>query len=97
MSGTIPTSVQKAEFVELDLSYNKITGEYTHEEHSHHDLHPDYISTTLNLQVNRLSGPLSETSYAVLRILAGNLFGCEYIPEEDENSETNACGMSYYC
>jgi hypothetical protein len=96
LSGTIPFSLQSSDFIELDLSYNKLTGEYNHEDH-YHDEDEEEISskTTMNLQVNRLSGPLSETAYSVLRILDGNLFGCEYIPNEDENSDTYACGE--YC
>ena len=84
--------------MELDLSYNKLTGEYNHDDHHHDETHDDEeeegvdIVTTMNLQVNRLSGDLSETAYSVLRILDGNLFGCAYIPEEDENSDTYACG-----
>ena len=108
LSGTIPFSLQTADFNELDLSYNRLTGEYNHgdhghEDHGHHEEddtdgeeeeeHDHALkSAMMNLQVNRLSGPLSETAYSLLRILDGNLFGCDFIPEEDENSDTYACG-----
>jgi hypothetical protein len=95
LSGTIPYSLQAADFVELDLSYNKLSGEYSHGDHGHSDEHDGEDVedvTTMILQVNRLSGPLHETAYSVLRILDGNLFGCDYIPGEDEHSDTHACG-----
>lgn len=106
LSGTIPLSLQIADFNELDLSYNRLTGEYNHGEHGHndHDPHEEEddpededshhveMSTMMILQVNRLSGPLDETAYTFLRILNGNLFGCDFIPGEDEHSDTYACG-----
>lgn len=77
----------------LDLSYNKLTGEYSHSHHEHdEDSFSNHTSVAINLHVNRLSGPLAHTSFEITRILNGNMFGCGFIPEEDEHSDTYACG-----
>jgi hypothetical protein len=93
ISGTIPSVLQEQDFTSLDLSYNKLSGEYTHTKHSHYGEDDNHTGRQeLVLQVNRLSGPLSETSYTITRILDGNLFGCDFIPSEDEHSGSYACG-----
>lgn len=90
ISGTIPDALQDKDMTSLDLSYNKLTGEYSHASH----MQTNHTSVSINLHVNRLSGPLAHTSYIVTRILDGNLFGCEYIPDEDEHADSYACGKS---
>ena len=93
ISGTIPDILQAQDFTNLDLSYNKLTGEYNHARSSHGHEESNHTSDQeIVLHVNRLSGPLSATTYSVTRILDGNLFGCDFIPDEDENADSYACG-----
>jgi hypothetical protein len=93
ISGTIPFVLQKQDFAVLDLSHNRFSGRYSHDKHEHDDEHDgDHFFKSISLQVNRLSGPLAATSYSITRILDGNLFGCDFIPDEDEHADTYACG-----
>ena len=95
ISGAIPRVLQEQDFTSLDLSYNKISGVYKHGKHideEDHEGEHEHASKTITLHVNRLSGPLTETSYSVTRLLDGNLFGCDFIPQEDEHADTYSCG-----
>ena len=88
LSGTIPLDILNIE--SLDLSYNQLTGEYADRTQYQSD-------SSINLEVNRLSGqlPVSElerVSNITLRILKGNLFSCNTIPDNDEYSRDYVCG-----
>ena len=94
LSGSVPQSIQLKGFVDLDLSYNKLSGKYTDATMS-----LDNTSRSLGsmkLQVNRLSGRFPSTSeiagIGTLNALKGNLFGCGNIPEGDEYSSQYSCG-----
>ena len=93
IAGTIPKCIEHQSFLELDLSYNKITGTY--------DFENDMAGmTSKTLEVNRLSGNIPSVlansslaeGFGDLNILRGNLFSCKYIPHEDEHSEDYICG-----
>lgn len=88
LSGTIPRSYLNHSFQSLDLSYNKITGEYS----------TDVESDSVSINVNRLSGnlpPTADLTYTTeYSLLEGNMFSCDYIPEEDSNSANYVCGST---
>jgi hypothetical protein len=99
ITGTIPNSIQERPFLQLDLSYNKLTGTYD----NWNGLSDE--DSSLVLEVNRLSGRFpsfsstnssgssSATSiFGELNALRGNLFSCHYIPDEDVYSEDFSCG-----
>ena len=102
LSGTIPSwLLEKNNMKILDLSHNKLTGDLdkmrnitTNNNKSNNKI--------LKLTVNRLSGHLSslfnqnKNIYSTLDILSGNVFGCNNIPDKDENSEYYVCGSSEY-
>lgn len=94
ISGTVPAFLQDNDLTSLDLSYNKLTGEYSHASHA---AKVNHTAVAINVHVNRLSGALAHTSYEITRILDGNLFGCDYIPEADEHAESYACGECESC
>lgn len=75
----------------LDLSHNKLAGKYSYAE-----VTDGNVSSTLYLEVNRLSGRFPSTSgiagIGELSALRENLFACGTIPEEDEYSEEYSCG-----
>jgi hypothetical protein len=89
LSGTIPLSLQGRPFAQLDLSFNKFTGNYDHRNEFSGD------QASLILEVNRLSGrfpsPRNNAS-GELKALRSNLFGCENVPDSDEYSEEFDCG-----
>ena len=92
--------MQGRSFLQLDLSYNKLTGTYD----NWNGLSDE--DSSLVLEVNRLSGwfpsfsstnssgsSSSATSiFGELNALRGNLFSCHYIPDEDVYSEDYSCG-----
>jgi Leucine-rich repeat (LRR) protein len=90
LSGTLSSKFQSHLFVHLDLSYNKIRGEYSH------SLLGD-LPQRIVLEVNRLSGRLSKVSYnqsqsLFLNIVNGNIFSCKSLPPEDVHSKSYSCG-----
>jgi hypothetical protein len=102
LSGEIQLWLQEKNLLHLDLSHNKLTGDVDGFKHQ-----SDFNSSSLGLQsssknlslsVNRLSGdlPSSFGRYADLDILSGNLFGCDHIPKNDDNSDSVSCGSEQY-
>jgi Leucine-rich repeat (LRR) protein len=107
LSGVIPLWLQEKNMSLLDLSHNKLTGTANgfrnHNEVWNSELIKIFLGSnfprTLKLSVNRLSGDLSHSSfskYATLDILSGNLFSCDHIPSNDENSEWTICGSEEF-
>ena len=89
LRGTIPYSVQRHVYGMLDLSYNDISGTYTHGRSSN--------ESEIILEVNRLSGNLNMAGMEtinVLNILKGNFFSCVNVPENDEYFDEFSCGSS---
>lgn len=97
LSGSIPVEIQETPWLNLDLSYNKLSG--------------TLISTfpaippngQLNLEVNRLSGNIPSAllkslnvSSQSINLLNGNIFACDILhtnlPDNDPNYETYSCG-----
>ena len=96
LSGVIPNWLQEKNMNLLDLSHNKITG--TVNGFKNQIKLETRSDSTLKLSVNRLSGDLfhSFQQYSTLDVLSGNLFGCDYTPSKDENSEWTSCGSEEY-
>jgi Leucine-rich repeat (LRR) protein len=92
LTGTIPISVQERPWINLDLSYNKLTGTLASTVHIFND------SSTLSLEINRLSGdiPTVLLSTENIKILQGNIFACNInrnnLPKNDEDSVDYSCG-----
>jgi Leucine-rich repeat (LRR) protein len=98
LTGTIPVSIQRHAFLQLDLSNNRLQG----------TLVDDFVvsseQTTLGLSVNRLSGPLPQSlkksdissfsNLSSMSILATNIFGCDSseLPEIDSSEKSYSCG-----
>lgn len=73
---------------ELDLSFNRITGQYR-------DALITSNTSTTRLKVNRLSGTLSVSDLSAstdLNILLGNIFSCGSLPPNDEHYGDYVCG-----
>eukprot|EP01038_Epipyxis_sp_PR26KG_P014650 gene14650-19682_t len=99
--GSIPLSLQRRSWSNLDLSFNKIRG----------SLSSDFSSITngssISLDVNRLSGVIpsafflaSEASSSI-RILDGNIFSCSFdkknsLPSVDSESVSYQCGSNSF-
>ena len=86
-------ALQDRDFDYLDLSFNKLSGQFSRLEATTNA----NSSQELYLEVNRLSGrfpstPPASMGFGILSALRGNLFGCGNIPEEDEYSEEYSCG-----
>jgi len=100
LSGEIPSwLLEKQNMNVLDLSHNKLTGDLDRMRmRMRDDENMTNHQRTLKLTVNRLSGgsPPSLNDYWSLDILSGNVFGCENIPSNDENSQYYVCGSSEY-
>lgn len=97
LSGIIPRWLQEKQMNLLDLSHNKISGTLSgyYPRGGLNDLpNHTFIQRILKLSVNRLSGdlPRSFNEYSTLEVLSGNLFSCEYIPGNDDDSEWVVCG-----
>lgn len=95
LSGSIPPWLLRKELHTLDLSHNEFTGDIS----SLRTIKQSRNSTrSLKLSVNRLSGDLSNQLevFSSLDILSGNMFSCEYIPHNDQNSQWYVCGSSEY-
>jgi hypothetical protein len=99
--GTIPTSIQSHGFVQLDLSNNRLRGTLID------DFSLSYAQSSLQLAVNRLSGPLPSSFFGLsassmnrprnlttMNVLSGNIFSCNNadIPSLDEFSISYSCG-----
>ena len=88
LSGTIPLDFLR--IASLDLSYNELAGDYA-------DRSQAVLDSTLNLEVNRLSGQLpvaglENVGNGSVNVLRGNLFSCNSIPESDAYSRDYVCG-----
>jgi hypothetical protein len=105
LSGEVPLWLQEQNMLRLDISHNKLTGDVDGFKHQK-DVNSSSLifewgyqpNKNLTLSVNRLSGnlPSSFGKYANLDILSGNLFGCENLPKNDQNSESLSCGSEQY-
>jgi hypothetical protein len=87
--GRIPISIQQNAFDYLDLSYNDLSGTYTEGNGT--------SASEILLEVNRLSGDLESSGVldvSLLKILKGNYFSCEEVPENDEYFDDFSCGSS---
>eukprot|EP01034_Spumella_vulgaris_P024819 gene24819-31203_t len=99
LTGTIPLAIQNRAWITgLGLSSNKLGGVISRGM-------PSPLNSTLNLKVNRLSGPipaslLSETNINI-DILSGNIFKCPYygtnsLPRSDPQADTYSCGTNIF-
>jgi hypothetical protein len=101
LGGEIPLWLQEKAMLHLDLSHNKLMGDLNGFKRQG-DLNPTLnfqsSNQSLALIVNRLSGGLSSSfeRYGDLDILSGNLFGCDYLPKNDANSDSLSCGSEQY-
>ena len=86
LSGAIPVGLPAIH--QVDLSYNQFSQKYSvHQDHDN--------GSSLNLEINRLSGHLPLTALrqvSQLNILRGNLFSCDTIPKNDEFVDDYVCG-----
>lgn len=95
LSGTIPSRLKQAKgMLELDLSYNKLTGDTSDLLNSGSSFSDENRNIRLRLEVNRLSGviPHIVSKAGKIRVLVGNLFACENVPHDDQNYYEYACG-----
>lgn len=88
LSGTIPANTLHVP--QLDLSYNRFSGEYLSTTQQAFD-------ASINVEINRLSGhlPVLELKRVVngsLNILQGNMFSCNSIPRNDDSEDEYVCG-----
>lgn len=96
ISGTISNYLLSQRYSVFDVSFNKITGtlmNFDNDTQSRDD------ATVFRSKVNRLSGdiPLIRfRNFSTLDILNGNIFSCDYIPEEDVHSSKYICGSKNY-
>jgi hypothetical protein len=110
LRGTIPDAFQTHDWINLDLSFNKLKGHL----YSHLEVFYDNSSiarrasnesvVTLDLEVNRLSGEVPSTLLSLqnINLLSGNLFSCDLridkrnkqLPEHDENYKSYQCGSN---
>ena len=96
LTGTIPAHIRDMNCTYLDLSYNKFNGKHIYTPAA--SVSSTDTETVLRLEVNRLSGPIpSETDIPFsqlgeLKLLRDNLFSCNNIPSEDEDSQDYSCG-----
>jgi Leucine-rich repeat (LRR) protein len=101
LSGEIPSWLQQLNLSHLDLSHNKLTGDvngFRCQNYSWNSERSQYLSRSLSLAVNRLSGNLPDLfeKYSELDILSGNLFGCANPPKNDKSSDSVSCGSQDY-
>jgi hypothetical protein len=85
-SGEIPLDLQKIPNVEL--SFNQLSGRYE-------DYSEQWLNNQLDLEINRLSGQLPKSKFenvSNLKILRGNMFSCDSIPENDDFAIDYICG-----
>lgn len=94
-TGSIPSSVQDRNWLNLDLSHNRLKGLLRHYAVSEAD------GSSLRLEVNRLSGPVPGQLLEMrnISILDGNLFSCNSVddlPTQDPNRNTFHCGSNAF-
>ena len=95
LTGSIPSSVQDRNWLNLDLSHNRLKGllrQYAVSEGQ---------QSSLQLEVNRLSGPVPGQLMDMhnISILDGNLFSCKTVddlPAHDPNRNTFECGSNAF-
>ncbi len=86
LKGEIPSVICNHNWETLDLSFNKITGTLCSNIH---------VNTSLSLDINRLSGPVSSSydKISSISILNGNIYTCgSSIPTNDPNYRLYSCG-----
>jgi hypothetical protein len=102
LTGKIPESILSRTWESLDLSFNQFKGNLPADM-------PFYSnSSTLSLQVNRLSGAIPASLYHMkqINILSGNMFSCNngfetdanhasYLPLYDPQYTSYQCGSDY--
>jgi Leucine-rich repeat (LRR) protein len=91
LSGTISAGIKDTSFVELDLGYNKFTG------NCDNFAEPPHNNSLFSLKVNRLSGviPHAFSTAGHVDVLEGNLFSCSSgLPVKDPNHNSYTCGSS---
>jgi hypothetical protein len=93
-TGTIPKTMQENEFLLLDLSYNKFTGNIDFIQ----NITRASLEGSFNVSNNRLSGQLSNTFHNAhnVEVLFGNMFQCtdNTLPVNDPNYSNYFCGSS---
>jgi Leucine-rich repeat (LRR) protein len=104
LTGTIPKSFQEWPFVQLDLSVNRLTGEFLSnisKAYSHAtcfgEISPCIPRTgKISLTVNRISGTIPSEVYNAQRVdvLTGNTFSCGHLPPEDPVVNYYTCGST---
>eukprot|EP01034_Spumella_vulgaris_P028908 gene28908-35861_t len=95
LTGSIPRILQEQSWLNMDLSYNKLTGLL--------DSDSQLARTedaTIALQANRISGSLPHTinKLSNVVVLRGNLFDCSYdkrdLPAHDSAASNYSCGSN---
>jgi Leucine-rich repeat (LRR) protein len=93
LTGTVPISFQQHEFVQLDLSINRLSGTLMS------DLVVSRSATVYDLSTNRLSGDIPSALYSsyasgAINVLEGNIFSCQQnnIPKSDVSHSSYQCG-----
>ena len=100
LSGTIPTVLlQRTQWQNLDLSFNKITGKLPDNMFSFRESSIGGSPPAISLSINRISGrvPSSVLDAKNISILAGNIFSCHYgnknlLPTHDPDRTAYVCG-----
>jgi hypothetical protein len=97
LTGTVPLFIQnKNNWVDVDLSSNKLTGILV--ENAFPNINNHSESSSLKLSVNRLSGTLPSNLLSLdnVNVLDGNMFACNYdrslLPANDPNIDHYSCG-----
>eukprot|EP01038_Epipyxis_sp_PR26KG_P012790 gene12790-17147_t len=96
LTGTIPDQIQFRKWFNLDLGFNKLTGELKN------NFTVPVHNATVKLQINRLSGkiPQSIRELGIVSVLDGNLFFCSLIsagvslPFNDPKKNKYDCGSN---
>jgi Leucine-rich repeat (LRR) protein len=93
LTGTIPVSLQRHNFTQLDLSINRLSGTLTS------DLFVSPSATVYDLSTNRMSGNIPGALYSpyasgAINVLEGNIFNCQQnnIPTSDVSHSSYQCG-----
>ena len=113
LKGSIPIEIQRHAWTSLDLSFNKIGGSLTNvypnyiyqtdSSNGTNNSSSAVNSTTLKLEVNRLSGFVPPSLYSMrsINILKGNVFDCrnelqaeDELPKHDSETNSYRCGSS---
>ena len=100
LTGTIPEALQRRQWVKLDLSFNKLTGELDSEFAA--PVVDNGTTTTLALANNRFSGVIPHAVAVVqnIKLLTSNLFSCRIdhsdLPAHDSDRNNYQCGSDSF-